>query len=59
MIHLFLPFLLCLVSTSAIAASPAALTGRVISVSDGDTLTLLDAAKTKHKIRLHGIDAPE
>ena len=26
---------------------------------DGDTLTLLDAEHTQHKIRLSGIDAPE
>ena len=51
--------LLCLIATQALAAPPATLTGKVVSVSDGDTLTVLDAAKTKHKIRLHGIDAPE
>ena len=33
--------------------------GRVISVADGDTLTLLDAHHVQHKIRLSGIDAPE
>jgi endonuclease YncB( thermonuclease family) len=31
----------------------------VVSVHDGDTLRGLDDAKTQHKIRLHGIDAPE
>jgi endonuclease YncB( thermonuclease family) len=31
----------------------------VVGVSDGDTVTLLDHAKTQYKIRLHGIDAPE
>ena len=35
------------------------LVGRVIGVADGDTLTLLDAKKQSHKIRLSGIDAPE
>lgn len=35
------------------------LTGRVVSITDGDTLTLLDATKTQHKIRLAGIDSPE
>jgi endonuclease YncB( thermonuclease family) len=33
--------------------------GMVIGVSDGDTLTLLDAGKTPHRIRIDGIDAPE
>jgi len=33
--------------------------GRVVSVSDGDTITLLDADHQQHKIRLSGIDAPE
>jgi endonuclease YncB( thermonuclease family) len=32
---------------------------RVINVADGDTITLLDAINTQHKIRLAGIDAPE
>ncbi len=35
------------------------LVGRVIGVADGDTLTLLDANKQTHKIRLSGVDAPE
>lgn len=33
--------------------------GRVVSVHDGDTITVLHGAKTQHKIRLAGIDAPE
>lgn len=35
------------------------LQGRVVGVTDGDTITLLDATKTQHKIRVAGIDAPE
>ena len=35
------------------------LVGRVVHVADGDTVTVLDAAKTQHKIRLLDIDAPE
>jgi endonuclease YncB( thermonuclease family) len=33
--------------------------GRVVGVSDGDTITVLDSTKKQHKIRLQGIDAPE
>lgn len=36
-----------------------ALTGKIISVSDGDTFTILTEANNKIKIRLHGIDCPE
>ena len=35
------------------------LTGRVVGIADGDSLTLLDATNTQHKIRLAGIDSPE
>lgn len=34
-------------------------TGYVVGVADGDTVTVLDADKVQHKIRLTGIDAPE
>lgn len=40
-------------------AGAEVLTGRVVVVSDGDTITVLDATKTQHKIRVAGIDAPE
>lgn len=33
--------------------------GQVVRIADGDTITVLDANKTQHKIRLAGIDAPE
>lgn len=33
--------------------------GRVVGVSDGDTITVLDRSQTPHKVRLSGIDAPE
>ena len=35
------------------------LIGKVVKVSDGDTITVLDSNNQKHKIRLSGIDAPE
>ena len=45
-----------------LACSPAVadtLMGRVVGVTDGDTVTVLDAANAQHKVRLAGIDAPE
>lgn len=35
------------------------ISGRVVHVADGDTITVLDASKVQHKVRLAGIDAPE
>lgn len=35
------------------------ITGRVVGIADGDTITVLDASNTQYKIRLSGIDAPE
>lgn len=35
------------------------LAGQVVGISDGDSITVLDATKTQHKVRLVGIDAPE
>ncbi len=47
------------IASSAAAAEPQALTGKVVSIADGDTLTVLDGANIQHKVRLAGIDAPE
>ena len=47
-----------LLATSGLSLADV-LVGQVVGVSDGDTITLLDANKTQHKIRLAGIDAPE
>lgn len=42
-----------------LAAQATPLVGRVVAVADGDTITVLDATKTQHRVRLNGIDAPE
>lgn len=40
-------------------AAAAVLGGKVVAVTDGDTITVLDAGKVEHVVRLAGIDAPE
>lgn len=35
------------------------ITGKVIRVADGDTLTILNSDKEKMKVRFNGIDSPE
>ena len=40
-------------------ATADTLVGRVVGVADGDTVTVLDADRQQHRIRLQGIDAPE
>ena len=51
--------LVSMLAVAAVAAEPATLAGKVVSVHDGDTLRVLDAAGTQHKVRLQGIDSPE
>ena len=56
----YAPFISLLFLLAGISyAHPADRNGRVVSVADGDTVTLLDAQKVQHRIRLSGIDAPE
>jgi len=52
-LYVFVGFLLA----SQVYAST--LTGRIVGIADGDTLTLLDTTNTQHKVRLAGIDSPE
>lgn len=51
--------LIFLICQSVAAVYAATVTGVVVRVADGDTLTLLDEKKAQHKVRLAGIDAPE
>lgn len=53
---LFALVVLLLVASPVCAASLEAV---VVGVTDGDTLTVLDANEVRHKVRLAGIDAPE
>jgi endonuclease YncB( thermonuclease family) len=53
----FLVMFCLLVQSGQILAD--AIEGRVVGISDGDTITVLDSSKKQHKIRLAGIDAPE
>jgi endonuclease YncB( thermonuclease family) len=57
----FMKFLLSFLLIFSVFTANASklLQGKVVSVADGDTITVLDAEKTQHKIRLQGIDAPE
>lgn len=50
-------FLLYILTALSVVAST--ITGKVVAVADGDTITVLDDTKTQHKIRLWGIDTPE
>jgi micrococcal nuclease len=42
-----------------VAAAPTLLTGKIVGVSDGDTVILLTAENIQYKIRLQGVDCPE
>lgn len=52
-------FPLLILVFAAFSMAQTAITGRVVGVTDGDTITILDASNVQHKIRLAGIDAPE
>lgn len=52
-------FLLLILALFSTVASADLIKGNVVGVADGDTITILDEQKTRHKIRLMGIDAPE
>lgn len=40
-------------------ATTNSISGTVVKIADGDTITILDSQNVQHKIRLQGIDAPE
>lgn len=51
--------LLLLLSSGLSAADLRQVTGKVVGVHDGDTVTVLHGKGKKLKVRLEGIDAPE
>ncbi|UCF81678.1 MAG: thermonuclease family protein [Acidobacteriota bacterium] len=53
------PFLALLLALSPLADEARNFSGKVVSVTDGDTLTVLREDGKKEKIRLAGIDCPE
>ena len=54
-----LKIILCILLLAHGFATAETIQAKVVRVADGDTITVLDQAKTQHKIRLSGIDAPE
>jgi len=53
------PICLIIILGYCIHSMADTLSGRVVRVTDGDTIVILDASDAQHKIRLQGIDAPE
>jgi endonuclease YncB( thermonuclease family) len=50
---------LLLLTLVALQTGAARLDGRIVGISDGDTVTLLTDEHRQYKVRLSGIDAPE
>lgn len=62
-LHIFVFTILSMIALVSNLANAEAVTstlsGTVIRVADGDTVTVLDGSNQQHKIRVLGIDAPE
>lgn len=56
--YFFLILLTALWFQVAIALAETRITGKVVNISDGDTITVLEKNR-EYKIRLYGIDTPE
>ena len=53
-----LPSLFLAALFATLPTNAATLTGKVVKVADGDTITILVGTE-QHRVRLQGIDAPE
>ena len=52
-------WLLIGVASLAYGAQAETLSGTVVTIIDGDTLTIVDAQKRRHRVKLAEVDAPE
>lgn len=52
-------FLIVLLLLLSVQLTAKTLKGKIVRVSDGDTVVLLDSNNVQHKVRLDGIDCPE
>lgn len=50
-------FVLLLMASSVYAENT--ISGKVVSIADGDTIKVLDSSNTQHRIRIYGVDCPE
>ncbi|WP_207420525.1 thermonuclease family protein [Desertivirga brevis] len=57
MMKFLIAFIFSLISLTV--DPPVSITGRVVSIADGDTFTILTNNKKQVKIRLYGVDCPE
>ena len=56
---MFLPVLSLALLLASAGAGAETMTGQVVRVADGDTVTVLSQDGQTHQVRLAGIDAPE
>lgn len=56
---MFARYMLFVFCQLAAIANAETYSARVVAISDGDTVTVLDESMRQHRIRLAGIDAPE
>lgn len=57
--NIWLRYTALIFTTLIISTVQADIPGKVVAVTDGDTIKVLDYNNVQHKIRLTGIDAPE